>query len=192
MCTRHSFIVTRAGKVFDGFGMTHSHTTIREIAGLSAENDTVNAYEWQPPKGWPNAEWHDGLTKDTEVFELKSRHLSAMERHVRSIYPTMAEWNAPDVARDLPKTATKINGDLIIASGNVTALYLTEVGGYVYVREGATFTAPVLTKVGSSVVVWHGATFTAPALTDVGGPVIVWQGATFTAPVLTEVGGSTW
>jgi len=188
MCTRHSFIVTRAGKVFDGFGMTHSHTTIREIAGLSAENDTVNAYEWQPPNGWPDAEWHDGLTKDTEVFELKSRHLSAMKRHVRSIYPTMAEWNAPDVARDLLTTVIDIKGELTVYSGNVTAPALTKCGGYVDVREGATFTAPVLTKCGT-VVVREGATFTAPVLTKCGGYVDVREGATFTAPVLTKLRG---
>src|ERR1035438_2538113 len=117
MCTRHSFILTRAGKTVDGHGMTDSHTTIREIAGLTAENDEVNAYEWQPPKGWPDADWFAGLTKDTEVFEPKTSHLHAMEAHVRRTYPDMDSWNAPDVVRDLPKTCTVFKGNLVIPAG---------------------------------------------------------------------------
>src|ERR1017187_9341135 len=95
ICNRHSFIVTRAGKVFDGLGFTDSHTVIRVLSGLHANDDTVNAYEWQPPKGWPKSDWEDGLTKDTEVFELKSSHLSAMKRHVKKLYPSMDAWNTP-------------------------------------------------------------------------------------------------
>lgn len=101
MCQRHSFILTPAGQVLDGIGMTDSHTTIRELHGLHHTNDKVNAYEWQPPAGWPETNWLDGLTKDTEVFTLKSSHLDAMERHVKTLYPTMAEWDAGDKVRDL-------------------------------------------------------------------------------------------
>src|SRR5574340_461494 len=101
MCERHSFILTRAGKVHDGYGVTDSHTTIRELAGLKHSDDTVNAYEWQPPKGWPEADWFDGLTKDTEVFELKSSHLGAMERHVKKLYPTRKAWDAGDKPRSM-------------------------------------------------------------------------------------------
>ena len=96
MCTRHSFILTKAGKVFWGLGVTDSHTSIRELCGLSANDDTVNAYEWQPPPGWPDADWNLGLTKDSEVFETKSSHEAAMERHIKKLYPTMAAWNTPD------------------------------------------------------------------------------------------------
>ena len=99
MCERHSFILTRAGKVLDGNGMTDSHTEIRELHGLKHTNDTVNAYEWQPPKGWPATDWEEGLTKDTEVFTPKSSHLDAMGRHIKELYPTMAEWNAGDKPR---------------------------------------------------------------------------------------------
>ena len=126
MCNRHSFIVTRVGKVFDGCGITESHTTIKELAGLSAENDTVNAYEWQPPKGWPDADWEDGLMKDVEVFEVKSRHLNAMKHHVVSLYPDLATWDHPD----------KIHGDLT----KVTILR-----GELRVPAGATLTLPALT-----------------------------------------------
>ena len=96
MCNRHSFILTKSGKVFWGLGITDSHTQIREFAGLHANDDTVNAYEWQPPKGWPDADWNLGLTKDSVVFETKSSHENAIERHLKKMYPTMDEWNTPD------------------------------------------------------------------------------------------------
>ena len=101
MCKRHSFILTRAGKVHDGYGVTDSHTVIRELAGLHANDDTVNAYEWQPPKGWPDADWNLGLTKDTEVFETKASHEKAIERHILSLYPTMKEWEDGDKIRNM-------------------------------------------------------------------------------------------
>jgi hypothetical protein len=101
MCKRHSFILTRAGKVHDGYGVTDSHTAMRELAGLHANDDTVNAYEWQPPAGWPETDWEDGLVKDTEVFTVKSSHLAAMGRHLHTLYPTMAEWTAGDKYRSM-------------------------------------------------------------------------------------------
>ena len=99
MCSRHSFLLTRAGKILDGLGVTDSHTEIRELHGLKNTDDTVNDYEWRPPAGWPNADWNLGLTKYLEVFETKSSHEAAMERHIKMIYPTMAEWNAGDRPR---------------------------------------------------------------------------------------------
>lgn len=117
MCNRHSFIVTRAGKVFDGLGITDSHTTIRELCGMPANDDTVNAYEWQPPKGWPDADWEDGLTKDTEVFELKLSHLRAMERHVKKIYPTMDAWNTADRFRAITSDELLSRGWVEVDSG---------------------------------------------------------------------------
>ena len=167
MCHRHSFILTRAGKVHDGYGITDSHTFIREIAGLSANDDTVNAYEWQPPNGWPDTDYNLGLTKDMTVFETKSSHESAIERHLKALYPTMEAWKAGDKFR-VTDSITEWNGCLIIP-------------------QGATFTAPVLAKAGS-VDVQQGATFTAPVLAEVAGSVYVEQGATFTAPLLNKKG----
>ena len=128
MCQRHSFILTRAGKVHDGYGVTDSHTVMRELAGLHANDDTVNAYEWQPPTGWPDADWNLGLTKDLVVFETKSSHESAIERHIKALYPTMEAWDEGDKFR-IPDTITEWKNDLIIP-------------------EGATFTAPLLIKKG--------------------------------------------
>ena len=183
MCKRHSFILTRSGKVLDGYGVTDSHTHIREIHGLKHTDDTVNAYEWQPPQGWPEADYNLGLTKDNIVFETKSSHESAIERHLKSLYPTMDAWSAGDTFR-VPADITEWVSDLIIPDGaTFTAPALTKVSGCVYVQQGATFTAPALTESGS-VYVHRGATFTAPALTKVSGYVEVHQGATFTAPAL--------
>ena len=89
MCTEFSLILTRAGKVLDGMGITESHTVIRELHGLKNTDDSVNAYEWQPPEGWPNADWNLGLTKDHEVFETKSSHEAAMERLQHDL---LARW----------------------------------------------------------------------------------------------------
>ncbi|CAB4187185.1 hypothetical protein UFOVP1155_1, partial [uncultured Caudovirales phage] len=127
MCTRHSFIVTRAGKVWDGFGVTDSHTTIREFAGLHANDDTVNAYEWQPPKGWPDADWEKGLTKDTEVFFPKNSHLSAMGRHIKAMYPSMTEWDSGNKIRNFPAT---IGGSLDVRGCDLKGVTLpATIGG---------------------------------------------------------------
>jgi hypothetical protein len=107
MCKRHSFAVTKVGRVIDGLGLTDSHTTMLDIAGLSAkQHDTCNLYEWQPPKGWPEASWLDGLTVDRRQFVPKVSHDKAAESHLRLLYPDMAAWDAGDVIRwdalDLP------------------------------------------------------------------------------------------
>jgi len=189
MCNRHSFILTRTGKVYDGGGLTDSHTTIRELAGLVPEDDRVNAYEWTPPKGWPESDWTLGLVKDVEVFYVKASHLNAMKAHVVSLYPDMDSWNKPDAIRDVFKTVKTLRCDITIPEGaTLTAPALTEVAGSVVAREGATLTAPALTEVAGYVVAREGATLTAPALTKAG-YVVVREGATLTAPALTEVAG---
>ena len=100
MCERHSFCLTRAAKVLDGYGLTDSHTTILDMHGLTAaQHDACNLYEWQPPKLWPDASWADGLKVDKAVFETKQRHDQAAERHVRALYPDRAAWDAADVIR---------------------------------------------------------------------------------------------
>ena len=35
MCNEFSFIVTRDGRVLDGFGLTNSYCTIRELHGFT-------------------------------------------------------------------------------------------------------------------------------------------------------------
>ena len=57
----------------------------------------------------------------------------------------------------------KIEGNLIILLDDTRDFSeLSEVSGYVYVREGATFSAPVLSEVSGYVYVREGATFSAP------------------------------
>ena len=121
MCKRHSFIITRNAVVHHGYGITDSHTTILDLAGLSINDDTANAYEWQPPAGWPDASFELGLTKDSESFELKQSHLDAMRVHIHETYPTMTEWNTPDAPR-LFRTGLKIQGDLDLRNTGITSL----------------------------------------------------------------------
>jgi hypothetical protein len=84
----------------------------------------------------------------------------------------------------------EIGGSVYVRQGaTLDAPVLTSVGGYVDVRQGATLDAPVLTSIGGSVYVRQGATLDAPVLTSIGGYVYVRQGATLDAPVLTSIGG---
>ncbi len=136
MCNRHSFIVTRAGKVHHGFGITDSHTTIRELAGLDHTDSGTYAFEWQPPAGWPDADFNNGLTQDTAPIPhwgLKAKHLKAVETHLRRRYPTPDAWNAPEVM-ELPKNL-KMTGYLDLRGTGITSLpdNLT-VGGYLDLR----------------------------------------------------------
>src|ERR1017187_211989 len=132
MCQRHSFILTRTGKVHDGYGVTDSHTVIRELAGLHANDDTVNAYEWQPPKGWPDVDWNLGLTKDLVVFETKSSHESAIERHILALYPSMDAWNAGDKYRSMEGLTVGGSLDLRVLTSAEGLVLPTTVGGYLY------------------------------------------------------------
>ena len=171
MCSRHSFIVTRAGKVHDGFGLTDSHAVIRENAGVGVNDSATYAFEWQPPAGWPDADFNAGLTQDTAPiphWELKATHTRAIEHHLRSRYPTMDEWNKPD-AITLPEDAQEWKGALTVPAGaTLTMPALTTVTGYVWADQGATLTLPALTTVTGYVRADQGATLTLPELTKAG------------------------
>lgn len=100
MCKRHSFCLTTAGKVLDGCGLTESHTAIMDMHQLAApEHDTCNLYEWQPPVGWPDANYATGLTVDKATFETRQRHEDAIARHLTRLYPTADSWTTPDAIR---------------------------------------------------------------------------------------------
>ena len=122
MCKRHSFLLNRAGKVLDGFGITDSHTEIRELHGLKNTDDSVNAYEWQPPKGWPETDWHLGLTKDHEVFTTKASHEKAMERHIRATYPDSAAWDAGDKPRITAEILRAAGWNELLPDGEYSSL----------------------------------------------------------------------
>ena len=75
-------------------------------------------------------------------------------------------------------------GNLEITTENASQYEnLTEVTGWLYIREGATLTAPALTKIGG-LYIREGATLTAQALTEVTGGLYIREGATLTAPAL--------
>lgn len=160
MCKRHSFILTRAGKVLDGLGLTDSHTEIRELHGLHHTNDSVNAYEWQPPPGWPETDWSEGLTKDTEVFVPKSSHLAAMERHLQTLYPTRAAWDVGDTPRALTEAERLAAQELLSDSAYITVPEVTLPNGYVvpafrvaqYPMARGTNAIPISTAAGKP---WH-------------------------------------
>ena len=184
MCKEFSFLVTRDGRILDGFGLTDSHSTIREIHGLGANDDTTNAYEWQPPKGWPEADFIDGLVEDAEVFDLQSSHLTNMEHHVRSRYPDLPAWKAHGTFPSFP--GTKFPQSIVVREGaTLVAPALIEAGN-VYLSYRATLVAPALTKAGN-VSASDDATLTAPALTEAGS-VVVYKGATMTTPMLRKSG----
>jgi hypothetical protein len=184
LCTRHSFIVTRAGKVFDGLGITDSHTVIRELCGLHANDDTVNAYEWQPPKGWPKSDWEDGLTKDTEVFELKSSHLSAMKRHIKNTYPNMDAWNTPDHFRIIAPDDLRARGWIDVDGFSEDSLSPKK-GDYLFSTEG---TQTVSGQTGGYCWAFNNATQTVSGQT--GGDCRVFNNATQT--VSGQTGGYCW
>ena len=156
MCRRHSFILTRAGKVHDGLGLTDSHTTIRELAGLDTNDSTTYAFEWQPPAGWPDADFNAGLTQDTApipAWEMKKKHLSAIERHLKKLYPSMDVWNAPDAtptSADLKalgwrllvdgESVTLGRGDRAYVTGGSVAI-TGQTGGYVWGDGSSTITS---------------------------------------------------
>ena len=92
MCHKYSFVLTRSGEIFDGGGLTESHS---EIASLhQVDEDKANKYEWRPPKNWPDAEVLDGLVKDAETFELKASALKKIAGHLTARFPDQAAFEA--------------------------------------------------------------------------------------------------
>lgn len=92
MCNKHSFVMDHDGHCYDGGGFTQSHSMICRMWGLN--QDKVNAYEWQPPEGWPDAAWTRGFVKDRINFEEKSSHVKALERYIQEHFPTVAAWES--------------------------------------------------------------------------------------------------
>ena len=126
MCQRHSFLLDKEGRVYDGGGLTHSHTEIATMHGLTAEqSDALNAYEWQPPADWPKSSWLSGLTVDRQNFEPKSSHDKAMKAYLLGRFPTQDAWDAPesiDPSLD-GQTVTLASGEFVVLlSGKHTDL----------------------------------------------------------------------
>ncbi len=90
MCNKHSFVMTKEGKIFNGGGFVESHSVICNMWGL--QQDQVNCYEWRPPEPRPSEEWTKGLVKDLLNFEEKGSHVSALERYIEETFPTDEAW----------------------------------------------------------------------------------------------------
>ena len=92
MCYKYSFLLTRAGQILDGEGITESHSEMATLHQVG--EDSCNKYEWQPPKDWPAAEVLDGLVKDAEVFVPKASALKRISTHLAAMFPTRAAFEA--------------------------------------------------------------------------------------------------
>ena len=120
MCTRHSFLMDKEGRIYDGRGLTHSHTEIAVLHDFPSElHDDLNAYEWQPPEGWDGSRsmvW-GGLRVDRQNFEAKSSHDKAIERYIVKRFPDMAAWDAPESADD------DLHGQTVALGGESVTVY---------------------------------------------------------------------
>ena len=92
MCNKYAFLLTRAGKILDGGGLTESHSTIATLHGV--DEDQVNRYEWQPPQNWPDADVLDGLVTNEEVFTPGASALRRIAAHLTRRFPTIAAFQA--------------------------------------------------------------------------------------------------
>ncbi len=92
MCNKHSFVMDRTGKIYNGGGFVESHSVICNMWSL--QQDQVNCYEWKPPEPWPNEEWTRGLVKDYLTFDEKASHVLALERYIHETFPTKEAWES--------------------------------------------------------------------------------------------------
>ena len=92
MCHKYSFLLDRAGHIYDGGGLTESHSEIARLHRV--DEDKCNKYEWKPPKDWPDAEVLDGLVKDAEVFTPGASALKRISAHVTAKFPDRAAFEA--------------------------------------------------------------------------------------------------
>ena len=92
MCSKYAFLLTRAGKILDGGGLTDSHSTIATLHGV--DEDLVNRYEWQPPQNWPDADVLDGLATHEEFFTPDTSVLRRIAAHLTRKFPTIGAFQA--------------------------------------------------------------------------------------------------
>jgi hypothetical protein len=106
MCNKYSFLLTRAGKILDGGGLTESHSEIATLHGV--DEDKCNRYEWQPPVVWPVCSNHphpfdkvmDGLFVDKEVFTPGASALKRIAAHLSERFPTHEAFATPTPVDD--------------------------------------------------------------------------------------------
>ena len=106
MCEKHSFIQTKEGKIFNGFGKFESHTTICCIN--SVREDDVNKYEYKP--GNVFCEYGiQGLVLDTQAFEPSITDTKAIEKYIREFFPTAEAWKTYENIKEIVLSKSVIN-----------------------------------------------------------------------------------
>lgn len=93
MCSKHSLLISRDGKIFDGFGIVHSHTVIADLHNIN--EDAMNKYECEPrfdAKKENIIGWYINI--DSRVFDPEN-DAAAIESYLQRVYPTVKSWHYP-------------------------------------------------------------------------------------------------
>lgn len=98
MCSKHSLLINNQGRIFDGFGIVHSHSLIAELRDI--DEDAMNKYECYPRSRYGSGTI-DGwvINQDTICFDPKDDE-AAILAYLHRIYPTVECWRDPAVDLD--------------------------------------------------------------------------------------------
>ena len=107
MCYKHSFIVTKDNKVFHGYGLIESHTSICKMFNLN--EDLVNKYEYDPNKTNFNYLSIKGLDDDSIVFLETNLTIKSIENHIKKYFPTLDNFTNYDlITKNIPIEVQKL------------------------------------------------------------------------------------
>ena len=90
MCNKHSFLVDKNGKVYNGYGILESHTHIAKIHDINEDN--CNKYEYDPNNTNDKAYGITGLLIDSDVFTANKTVVDAIEKYITTTFPTVESW----------------------------------------------------------------------------------------------------
>lgn len=136
MCTYYSFIMTRDGKIYDGGGLTQSHSSIARMHKIDGMD--YNQYEYLVPTGAV----YD-LEKHTETDILKWLHLdhinfevsngreTTIRKHLSQKFPTSKVY---DSQRYSPLVDRELDGKVVDVDGEDTAVFVSDDYKHTYVH----------------------------------------------------------
>ena len=90
MCNKHSFVMDNEGKIYNGYGLIESHTTICSIHELN--DDKVNKYEYNPNNTQHYSYGITGLNIDTEVFTVTLNMSKQIETYIDTYFSDVESW----------------------------------------------------------------------------------------------------
>ena len=90
MCNKHSFLVDKNGKVYNGYGILESHTHIAKIHDINEDN--CNKYEYNPNNTANKVYGITGLLIDSDVFTANKTVVDAIEKYITTTFPTLEAW----------------------------------------------------------------------------------------------------